>query len=121
MQLKIESSYRFSAFVLGTTSIITQVVLLREAFAVFDGNELIMGVVLASWLLLTGFGSYLGRLVKKISFGQYISLHILISLIPFLSVFALSWLRVYLFPPGVMLNMVVKSGSNDYRGAVSPY
>ena len=44
------------------TSLTTQVILLREFVSVFQGNELVIGAVLASWMMLTGAGAFLGRL-----------------------------------------------------------
>ena len=105
MQINIERSYRFSATVIGSTSIITQIILLREVFAVFNGNELLMGLILTSWMLLTGLGAFLGRWVKKISVNQYILLHVLISIIPFISVLGLTLFRATFFPPGIMLDI----------------
>ena len=49
------------AFGLGFSCVITQVVLMREMFGVFAGNELVLGVVLGNWLLLLGLGAALGR------------------------------------------------------------
>ncbi|HTY57959.1 MAG TPA: hypothetical protein VMF59_04040, partial [Bacteroidota bacterium] len=46
---------------LGMTSLTTQVILLREFVSVFQGNELVIGAVLASWMMLTGAGAFLGR------------------------------------------------------------
>ncbi len=45
----------------GISHVTTQLVLLREMLAVYSGNELVMGVLLGSWLLLTGLGARLGR------------------------------------------------------------
>ncbi len=50
-----------SVATLGFSAIVTQMVALREFLRVFAGNELVLGVILASWLLLTGLGSLLGR------------------------------------------------------------
>ncbi|HEY5282804.1 MAG TPA: hypothetical protein VIM14_08445, partial [Polyangia bacterium] len=38
----------------GAASLLVQVVLLREILASSQGNELVLGLVLALWLLLTG-------------------------------------------------------------------
>ena len=50
---------------LGISSIITQIILIREFLSVFYGNELILGIILANWLLLTGLGAYLGKFSEK--------------------------------------------------------
>ncbi|MBZ0166368.1 MAG: fused MFS/spermidine synthase, partial [Candidatus Omnitrophica bacterium] len=46
------------AFILGVSSIIGQVLLLRELTAVFYGNETAYAVILASWLCWIGAGSF---------------------------------------------------------------
>ncbi|MFA5089174.1 MAG: fused MFS/spermidine synthase [Candidatus Omnitrophota bacterium] len=47
------------AFVLGFTSIASQIVLLREFVTVFYGNEIAYAVILASWLFWVAAGSFL--------------------------------------------------------------
>ncbi|MCK5179681.1 MAG: hypothetical protein KAR32_09135, partial [Candidatus Omnitrophica bacterium] len=47
-----------SAFVLGFTSMIGQVLLLRELITGFYGNEMAYAVILASWLFWVAIGSY---------------------------------------------------------------
>ena len=50
----------------GAASLLAQVVLLREILASSQGNELVLGLVLALWLLLTGFASAVGgRLARQ--------------------------------------------------------
>ena len=46
---------------LGFSAVITQLTLMRELLCVYAGNELVIGVVLANWLLLTGLGAWGGR------------------------------------------------------------
>jgi spermidine synthase len=48
------------AALIGFTAVVAQVVLLREFIVVFYGNELSLGLILASWLLWTAAGSGLG-------------------------------------------------------------
>ena len=56
-----------SAFILGLTSIIGQIIIIRELIVVFYGNELSLAVILASWLFWTSIGSFLlGRLVDRL-------------------------------------------------------
>jgi len=38
-----------------------QIILLREFMFVFGGNELIIGVILANWMVLTGIGAFAGK------------------------------------------------------------
>ncbi len=51
---------------IGFTAVIAQIVLMRELMVVFCGNEMSLGVVLASWLLWTAIGSIgLGRMAER--------------------------------------------------------
>ncbi|HEX7500632.1 MAG TPA: hypothetical protein VF524_10060, partial [Polyangia bacterium] len=49
----------------GAASLLAQVVLLREILASSQGNELVLGMVLALWLLLTGLASAVGGRVMR--------------------------------------------------------
>ena len=50
----------------GAASLLAQVVLLREILASSQGNELVLGMVLAFWLLLTGLASAVGgRVIRR--------------------------------------------------------
>ena len=56
--------------VIGFTSMIGQVVLMRELVATFYGNELVFGLILAAWLLWVAAGSAgLGRLAEGRKLG----------------------------------------------------
>ncbi|MFQ5869752.1 MAG: fused MFS/spermidine synthase [Candidatus Zixiibacteriota bacterium] len=50
-----------SAFYLGFLSLVAQTILLREMLAVFSGNEIVLGAILAFWLLWVGLGSLFGN------------------------------------------------------------
>ncbi|MBD3344544.1 MAG: hypothetical protein GF401_05735 [Chitinivibrionales bacterium] len=52
-------------FVTGFCSIGVQCLFIREALAVFYGNELILGLVLSTWLLCSGIGSFIGAKSPK--------------------------------------------------------
>ncbi len=45
---------------MGMNSLLLQVVCLRQILSTFSGNELIIGITLAAWLLLVSLGSYIG-------------------------------------------------------------
>jgi len=58
---------KISLFLMGLSSITAQIVLLRELLVSFLGNELTLGVILASWLILVAVGSFLiGKSVEKV-------------------------------------------------------
>jgi spermidine synthase len=53
-----------AALILGLVSQVAQVLFLRELLMVFHGNELSIGIILASWLAWVGAGSRLGALLS---------------------------------------------------------
>jgi spermidine synthase len=58
---------KISLFVIGLSSMTAQIVLLRELLVSFLGNELTLGIILASWLVLAAGGSFLiGKSVEKV-------------------------------------------------------
>ncbi len=50
----------FAISLIGLNSICSQIILIREIIAIFSGNELTMGFVLASWFLWIAVGSTIG-------------------------------------------------------------
>jgi spermidine synthase len=51
---------------LGVSAFVTQMVTVRELLSLFSGNELLLGLTLGNWLLLTGLGGVLGRSAGRI-------------------------------------------------------
>ena len=69
---------------MGALSMLVQVVLLRELLASFFGNELSLGLVLTSWLLLVALGAGLGgRLAARWHAGAsaLVVCHVLLALV----------------------------------------
>ncbi|MBU0650932.1 fused MFS/spermidine synthase, partial [bacterium] len=56
---------KLSIFIISFTSITVQIFLLKELLFQFHGNELTIGITLASWLLWTGIGSLLAGIISK--------------------------------------------------------
>ncbi|MGA2572280.1 MAG: hypothetical protein ABSF23_17370, partial [Terracidiphilus sp.] len=48
----------------GFTAVVGQIVLMRELIQVFNGNEISLGILLATWLLWTAFGSGLSSIAS---------------------------------------------------------
>ncbi len=48
----------------GFSAVAGQIVLMRELIAVFNGNEISLGIMLATWLFWTALGSYLSSRIK---------------------------------------------------------
>lgn len=87
---------------LGLSAFLTQLTLMRELVNAFSGNELIFGVVLGNWMLLTGIGASLGRTASRVRcpIALFIAAEILIALLPVADVFLLRWLRNVVFLRG---------------------
>ncbi|MFH1848612.1 MAG: hypothetical protein ABH879_00325 [archaeon] len=96
-----------SVTALGMSSVITQIVLIREFLTVFSGNELVFGIILANWLLLTGLGSYLGRHLEAVRYKMkllFMSL-VLIAILPVAGLVIMRILRNVLFMPGELIGI----------------
>jgi spermidine synthase len=98
---------QLSAFLLGSTSIIAQVILLREFLTVFSGNELVFGLVLANWMILTGLGAYVGQFPLRIkkTYPVIVTSLLLLSVLPFATAFMINFLKNLVFPIGSMINV----------------
>jgi spermidine synthase len=96
-----------AAAALGITSITTQIILLRECVAIFYGNELVLGLVIGSWMVLTATGSILGQYSFRFASrrGALPAALFCISILPLLSVFCLRFLRNDVFSPGGMIGI----------------
>jgi len=107
MKITKETGLFYAVVALGISSVITQIIYIREFLNVFYGNELIFGIILASWMILTAAGAYLGKYSKQIKRREryLIILQIFSAIFPLLTVFLLRWLRNIIFPAGTMLNI----------------
>ena len=54
-----------SLFILGFTSLVSQIVMTRELIVSFYGNEFFIGWILFGWLFWVGIGSLLIKLLKR--------------------------------------------------------
>jgi len=93
---------------LGMTSLAAQIVLLREFVSVFQGNELVIGVVLASWMMLTGAGAFLGRYSPPLTLHRAAPALALAcaGMLPPATVFVLRTMRNVVFTSGSMVGIV---------------
>jgi spermidine synthase len=92
---------------LGVSSIMTQLTLMRELLSVFFGNEMVFGIILGNWLLLTGIGSSLGRTASRLRrpLRVLIAAEILIAVLPIADLFLLRVLRNVVFTRGAMIGV----------------
>ena len=84
----MKKSLLFALMLMGFTSVVAQVLLIRELLVTFHGNELSIGIILANWLILEAIGSgFLGKLSEKVSrawqafAGLQLAISILIPLV----------------------------------------
>jgi len=92
---------------LGVSAIITQLTLMRELLSVFSGNELVLGIVLGNWLLLTGIGSALGGTASRLKrpLAVLVAALILLAVLPIVDVFLLRTMRNVVFIRGAAVGV----------------
>jgi spermidine synthase len=97
----------FSIITLGIAEILTQLVVVREFLAVFYGNELVIGILLANWLLISGVGSYIGRHVSRIADKQriVIILHVVMAFLLLAYVYVIRNLYNFAFIRGELVSV----------------
>ena len=93
---------------LGASAIITQLVLLRELLCLLAGNEIVLGILLGNWFLLTGLGTLLGRRTGRSAdaIGELVLAHLLVAVLPAGSVLALRTLRNVVLVRGMEVGIV---------------
>lgn len=99
--------YLVFSLLLGFTSIATQIIVLRELLSLFYGNELVIGLILTNWMLLTGLGAFVGKISDKINTsGHFVLMAFLFyAMLPFIITFLAYYLRSILFVYGTMVNI----------------
>lgn len=105
---KNENSLKFSVFVVGYTTIVAQIILLRNFLTVFNGNELIVGIIISNWMLITAFGAWISRFFKpKEPVNSFLfTIHILLGILPLLISFAVIYFRNLYILPGKAFSLV---------------
>jgi spermidine synthase len=108
-----EKQLYFPLLLLGFTTVITQIILLREFLSVFQGNELVTGLILSSWMILTGLGAYIGRYNKYILRKNAFLFYQLVvtGLLPIITVTLLDTLKNIVFEPGIAISPFQIAGS----------
>ncbi len=101
-------SFMLLPICLGLTAMASQIILLREFLVIFNGNELVIGVMLSNWMLLTGLGAWLGKFSQKINqeLKGIISSLLLLAFLSPVTLFMADWLRNLVFIPGSMAGIV---------------
>jgi spermidine synthase len=96
-------------WVIGFSATASQVLIIRELLVVFHGNELFLGIILGTWLLLEAVGSYAVRTRAERGskpLAAFIALQICVGASPLASVLALRAFRYVLgIPVGELLGI----------------
>ena len=87
---------------LGISATVTQLVLMRELLCVLAGNEMVLGIILGNWFLLTGVGALLGRSAGRLRrpLAVLVAAQVALAVVPVGQVFALRALRNVVFVRG---------------------
>jgi spermidine synthase len=92
---------RLYFFLLGFISMMAQLVLLREYIKSFHGNELVIGIFLAIWMVLTALGSQAGNYYRlALSPKKIYGLLVLLGALPILIHILLILEKRFFFLPG---------------------
>ncbi len=87
---------------LGISAAVFQLIVIREFLNIFAGLELVIGIILANWLLLNGIGSYIGKYCEKIrnKLRMLVVLQTIIAVLPLIHIILIRTLRNTMFLPG---------------------
>ncbi|MCL5097663.1 MAG: hypothetical protein M1608_09075 [Candidatus Omnitrophica bacterium] len=106
---------------LGISCMMTQLALMREMLEVFGGNEMVLGILLGNWLLLSGIGAGLGRMADRLKnpIRFLVVAQILVAILPLVQVFLLRTIRNLVFTPGAQIGVLETVASSFLL--LSPY
>ncbi len=85
----------------GISSVVTQLLTIREFLSQFSGNEFVIALILFNWLILGGAGTLLARLITRRFWKATVNrlgwLSLILAAIPALQILAIRGLRDVLF------------------------
>nr|NQU93307.1 fused MFS/spermidine synthase [Bacteroidota bacterium] len=104
IKLSNENCLTISIIITGSVALMVQIIFLREFLNIFMGNELVMGMILGNWMIVSGAGAYFGtKLFRKTELlDQIIAGLLILAVLPFISVFSLYFFKSIFYPPGVL-------------------
>jgi len=105
--------------ILGISSLLAQVIIIRELLHTFEGNEFFIGLILASWLFWTAVGSFLlAKLINRFSprniFRSLIASYFLVALFLPLEIFLIRMAKSLTGLPGEIPNLLFASMSSIF-------
>jgi spermidine synthase len=95
-------------FVSGFAAVVAQTIIIREALALFGGNELVSGILLSTWLVWSGIGSlvYSGIRFRRDPLMVYVVLLLLLCVFLFVSLCTIRIApRIFGFPIGEVMDL----------------
>ncbi len=94
-------------FAVGFSAMITQLVMLRAFLAVFEGNELVIGIILGNWMLLTALGGRAGRAARRMKTPRqfFRSSLLWLGTLPLLTLMLFFALKDQVFLPGTLTSL----------------
>ena len=88
----------------GISSVVTQLLIIREFLAQFQGNEFIIALILFNWLILGGIGTILARRVTRDLWNATANrlgwLSLILAMLPAVQILAIRFLRDVFFIHG---------------------
>ena len=108
MNFRIGKTLKIAVVGAGFSALVIQIIFLREFLCVFLGNELVAGVIIGNWMLLTATGAGLGKWVKTVKnpLTGIIWSQVFIAVLPQILMLLLSILKSRFYPLGVMPGFV---------------
>ncbi|MFH2045643.1 MAG: hypothetical protein ABIK92_10905 [Pseudomonadota bacterium] len=103
LKRKNESPVLLVVIATGISSVVTQLLTIREFLAQFQGNEFVVALILFSWLVLGGIGTLLSQLhiKKRLPSAKFLGfLSLLVALLPAIQILLIRKLRDALFIHG---------------------
>ena len=88
----------------GISSVVTQLITIREFLTQFQGNEIVIALILFNWLILGGLGTLLARVTthrfQRVSAGRLAGMSIVLGGLAMLQIHAIRQLRDIVFIHG---------------------
>ena len=88
----------------GTSSVVTQLLIIREFLAQFQGNEFVIALILFNWLILGGIGTLLARWITQrfwaATVDRLAGLSLILATLSVVQIFAIRGLRDVFFIHG---------------------
>jgi len=88
----------------GISSVVTQLLIIRECLAQFQGNEFVIALILFNWLILGGVGTLMARVITRdfwpATIGRLGWLSFILAALPTLQIFSIRLFRDLFFVHG---------------------